>query len=375
MFALVLAACNGDDDADDVPVDTDDTAVVDDTADDADVADDADTDVADDTDAEVVIGGSDIDEPITFADYGWDSALVLNRVAQFILEEGYGYETDAVPGETIALWEAIMRGDVEISLEIWAEQQAGWAPALEEGTVVDHGTSFGESVQGWWVPTYVIEGDEERGIEPMAPDLRSVDDLPDYVELFQDPEQPDMGRFYNCIAGWECQRVNDAKFKYYGLDEHFTMFDPGSDAALSTSLVSAVERGDPWLGYYWGPTWIFGLVDLTMIEEPEYTEECWNEVMRAAEAEDTPDQACEYPAVAVHVASRADFIENAPDIHEFLDNFGMEMDDVSEMLLYMYEEDVDDHAVAAEWFLREREDLWTNWVPEEVAERVREALN
>ncbi|MEZ4570755.1 MAG: glycine betaine ABC transporter substrate-binding protein [Thermomicrobiales bacterium] len=44
---------------------------------------------------------------------------------------------------------------------------------------------------------------------------------------------------------------------------------------MATSLVSAYENGEPWLGYYWAPTWVFAVVDLTMIEEPEYTDECW----------------------------------------------------------------------------------------------------
>ena len=41
------------------------------------------------------------------------------------------------------------------------------------------------------MPTYVIEGDPERGIEPMAPDLKSVLDLPDYwaVPRSEDPSK------------------------------------------------------------------------------------------------------------------------------------------------------------------------------------------
>ena len=50
------------------------------------------------------------------------------------------------------------------------------------------------------------------------------------------------------------------------------------------------------------------------------------------------------------------------------------MDDVSEVLAFMLEDDADVDEGAL-WFLREREDLWTNWVSDEVAERVREAVN
>jgi glycine betaine/proline transport system substrate-binding protein len=366
---LVLAACadNGNGTADD-DVATDDTAV-------EDVTDDTTTDdEAVEDDDTVEIGGADLDGPITFGDYGWDSAIVLNRIAQYILEEGYGYETDSIFGETIPLFQGLLSGDLDVSMEIWAEQQPGWQPALDDGQLLDLGTSFGESVQGWWVPTYVIEGDEERGIEPVAPDLRHVNDLPEYKDLFTDPEDPSKGRFYECIAGWECERVNEIKFEVYGLDEHFNRFLPGSGAALATSLVSAYERGEPWVGYYWGPTWIFGQLDLTMLEEPPHTEECWDGIVEAMEGGPLPDEVCAYSAVAVHIAVTTEFAERAPDVVTFLENFRLTMEDVSEALAYMFEEDVEAED-AALWFLREREELWVDWVPEEVAERVQTSLS
>ncbi len=390
MFALVLAACETDDADDAVDVDdtddteevvTDDTddAVTDDTDDavtddDEAVTDDEEDDaVADDTD--VAIGESDWEGEITFADYGWDSAIVLNRIAQFILEEAYGYETGSVPGETIPLFQGMLSGDVQVSMEIWAAQLEGWDEAIEAGEVHSLGLSIDESVQGWWVPTYVIEGDEERDIEPMAPDLTHVDDLPDYWELFEDPEDDSKGRFMECIAGWECERVNEVKFHTYGLDEYYNRFLPGSGAALATSIVSAYESGDPWLGYYWGPTWIFGQVDLTMLEEPEYTDECWDNIFAAIEAGETSaDEACAYPAVEVFVGVTDDFYQAAPDVIALLEQMEFTMEEVSEILLAMQDEDLDPDG-GAEWFLRERTDKWHPWVPDEVIEDVEAALN
>lgn len=40
---------------------------------------------------------SDIDE-IVFADAGWDSIRVHNTIAQTIIENGYGYDTDVIAG-------------------------------------------------------------------------------------------------------------------------------------------------------------------------------------------------------------------------------------------------------------------------------------
>jgi glycine betaine/proline transport system substrate-binding protein len=319
--------------------------------------------------------GEDYDGAVIFADYGWDSAIVHNRIAGHILQHGYGYEIDSVPGETIPLFQGLVRGDVNVSMEIWVEQQEGWEPALEEGTLRDHGASFGESVQGWWVPTYMIEGDAERGIDPVAPDLRHVDDLPDHAHLFDDPEAPGMGRFYECIAGWECERVNEVKFMAYGLDETYNRFLPGSGPALAASLVAAYEQGEPWVGYYWAPTWIFGQLDLTMLEEPEYTDECWESITNEIGTDNiVGEQACAYPSVTVNIGTNSEFIDENPEVAEFLDNYETTMDITSEMLLYMQENEAEAEE-AAEHFLREYEDLWTTWVPEDVADRVRDSLS
>lgn len=311
-------------------------------------------------------GSSDLDGPIVFADFGWDSAYFHNRVAQFILEHGYGYETTSVPGETVPLTQGMIRGDVHVATEFWADQNPPFLEAVEEGTILDLGTNYGESVQGFYVPTYVIEGDPERGIEPMAPDLKSVEDLPKYKDLFQDPEDPSKGRFYDCIAGWECEQVNAAKFAAYGLDEHYNRFLPGSATALASSLVAAYEKGEPWFGYYWGPTWIFGLLDLTKIEEPPYSDECWEHILEGKEA-------CAYPDVQVRIGVNAEFAEKAPDVVEFLENYETTFDQTSAALLYMHDNEAEPEE-AAIWFLKEYEEQWTQWVPEDVAAKVRDAL-
>lgn len=391
IFALVLAACESDDGGDDSADvdDTDDTEEVAGDSDDATEESDATDEESGETEAEdesateeedgesgdeaAAVGESEWEGEITFADYGWDSALVLNRMAQYILEEGYGYETGSIPGETIPLFQGMLSGDIQVSMEIWADQLEGWDEALEEGTVQDLGLSIDETVQGWYVPTYVIEGDEERGIEPMAPDLQSIEDLPDYWELFEDPEDDSKGRFYDCIAGWECERVNEVKFEAYGLGEYYNRFLPGSGPALATSLVTAYEQGEPWLGYYWGPTWIFGQVELTQIEEPENTEECWDNIYTAIEEGGTVEEACAYPAVPVHTAVTTDFYEAAPDVMEFLENVDFTMEEISEILAAMNDQELDAEG-GAEWFLREKTDKWHEWVPQQVADDVDAAL-
>ncbi|MBO8128360.1 MAG: ABC transporter substrate-binding protein [Peptococcaceae bacterium] len=308
--------------------------------------------------------GQKAKEPIVFAGLNWASAQFNNEVARYIIEHGYGYETDAVPGETIPLFAGLAKGDVDVNMECWVEnQQEAYDKYAGTGDVIDLGTNFDDNVQGIFVPTYVIEGDPERGIEPMAPDLRTIDDLPKYWKLFKDPEDPTKGRFYGGVPGWEADKILTKKMSTYGLDETYNLFRPGSGAALDSSLVSAYEKGEPWVGYYWAPTWIFGKLDLTQIEEPDYSEELWNN-----------GYGCDFPSVHVNICVHKEFPEKYPEITEFLKKYGISSDIISEALAYMRDNNVKEKD-AALWFLREKEDIWTQWVPEDVAQKVKDSLN
>ncbi|MEZ4523184.1 MAG: ABC transporter substrate-binding protein [Thermomicrobiales bacterium] len=365
-LSIALVAC-GDDDDDDTG-DTGSEATATETTDSGDTGDTGDE--GEDGDS----GDVAYDGTITFGDYGWDSAIVHNRVAQYVIEHGWGIETDSVAGETITLFQGLVNRDIDVSMEIWVDQQPQFEPEVEAGTIIDYGPNYPNSIQGWWVPTYMIEGDEERGIEPMTPDLQSVDDLPEYTDVFEDPEDPDKGRFYDCIAGWECQRVNESKFEFYGLNDSYNRFQPGSGAALATSLVSAYENGEPWLGYYWAPTWVFAVVDLTMIEEPEYTDECW-EAIQDEEGNPTGEAGCAYPSVAVNKSANAEFADEAPEeLLNFIDSYTTTMEQNNEFLLYMNDNDIQEHELAAIWFLKNNPE-WKDWVPADIAEKVQADLD
>jgi len=302
-------------------------------------------------------------QTIVFGDLSWDSAQVNNRIAAFIAAHGYGYDVEYVPGDTIILLQGLRSGDVDVNMEIWVEnQQDAYDAAIDAGDVLDLGNNFGDNWQGWLVPRYMVEGDAARGIEATAPDLRSVADLANYWELFKDPENPDKGRFINSIPGWECTDINSQKLVAYGLDQYYTDFVVGSDAALSGSMAAAYEKGEAWLGYYWAPTWVLGKFDMYALEEPVFDEDVWNTT-----------KACAYPSNNVNVAVNAAFAADNPELVTFLDNFSTKTEQHNAVLAYMQDNGATTEE-AAMFFLREYEDLWTSWVPADIAAAVKAAL-
>lgn len=303
------------------------------------------------------------EDALVFADAGWDSMQIHNAIAGFIIEHGYGYETTEMSGSTPITFTALREGSIHIYMETWQVSfQDAYDEAVGKGDILILSTNFVDTPQGLYVPTFVIEGDPERGIEPMAPDLRRVDQLHEYWELFEDPEDPGKGRILGSPPGWEIDLIIRGKIEGYELDEYYNYFSPGSDTALATALLTAHEQGEPIIGYYWEPTWLMGLYDFTLLEEDEHDPELF-----------AKNNTTLVPSRPVTVAVHKEVPEIAPDVVEFLKNYETSTEITNEALSYMQLNNADAYETAL-WFLTEYENLWTRWVPAEIAEKVKNVL-
>src|SRR5699024_177397 len=137
---------------------------------------------------------------------------------------------------------------------------------------------------------------------------------------------------------------------------------PGSDSAIVASLVDAYNKGKGWVGYYWSPTAITAKYDLVLLEEEPYDQAQWDE-----------DKSTEFPPNDVVVAVRKGLPEGAEEVVDFLSNYETSNDLTEAALDYMEENDADNEE-AAIWWMKEYEDIWTEWVPEDIAEKVKEAI-
>ncbi|MCT4620735.1 MAG: ABC transporter substrate-binding protein [Marinisporobacter sp.] len=299
---------------------------------------------------------------LILGDAGWDSFTFHNEIARFIIENGYGYETEVTTGSTPVTYTGLKNGDIDIFMEMWTSNLPTYDEDIESGQIIELSLNYGDNAQGVYVPTYVIKGDPQRGIEPMAPDLKTVKDLEKYWEIFKDEEDPTKGRIYGAIPGWEVDKILNTKIMTYELDRTFNYFSPGSDAALASSIAGAYEKGEPWVGYYWEPTWVIGQYDMTLLLDEPYSEELWND-----------GYACEFAPVPVTVVVNKEMNNKAPDVVAFLKEYKTSSKLTSDALAYMQKNEVEP-SEAAKWFLKEHEKLWTKWVAEEVAEKVKAAL-
>ena len=298
-------------------------------------------------------------ETIIFGDLNWSSALLQNRIAQYIVEHGYGYPTDVKFGATLPLFQGLKRGDTHVTMEIWLpNQDEAWEEARVEGAVLSVGKSLGSDWQSAFViPAYLQEE---------YPDLDSVEDLKEqqYKDLFKTAETGDKARLVSCIIGWACEEVNEAQVTGYGLDDHVEIINPGDGAALNADLYGAYERQEPWLGYQWGTNDPALVLDLVRLEEPAYSDQCW-----------FTTKACAYEDATILIAVNPDLPGNAPDVVEMLRNWDFNIGIYKEVVRWQGENPDADAQTTALWWLNSNQDIWGGWVTADAKAGVQAALD
>ncbi|HZJ76883.1 MAG TPA: ABC transporter substrate-binding protein [Oscillospiraceae bacterium] len=299
---------------------------------------------------------------IAFADAGWESNKFHNAVAGLIVKEVYGYDWREVPGTTPVTHEGMLKNEIDVHMEIWTDNILTYMEDLKENKLKELGVNFDDNHQGFYVPRYVIEGDQDRGIEALVPDLKYVWDLKKYDDIFPDDEDPSMGRVYGAIPGWMVDEIMYNKYLHYGLDENFIYFRPGSDAALSAAITNAYEKGEPIVAYYWEPTWLIGKYDFVLLEDEPFDENTYLEGKT------------ELSTVKVAIGVSNGFAESAPkELLEFLSKYKTSSALTSKALAYIQDTGAT-YEEAAEWFLKTNDHLIDEWLTPDEAQIIKDFL-
>ena len=297
---------------------------------------------------------------ITFGDLNWSSVMLQNRIAQYIAEKGYGYSTSVESGTARPLFQALRAGNIDVLMEVWLpNQEEDWEEALAEGAVSSPGRSLGTD----WQSAFVIP----KYLQEQYPDLDSVEDLKEeqYRSLFATDETDGKARLVSCVIGWQCEGVNAKQIEGYGLSEHVHIVNPASGYALFADLTEAYENEEPWLGYQWGTSESALQFDLVRLEEPAYSDECWETTM-----------ACAYEDNTILIAVNAGLSESAVDFVDVLTAWDFNVEEVYKPVVRWQGENPDTNTEdAAMWWLRENNDAWSQWVTADASAAIQEALD
>jgi glycine betaine/proline transport system substrate-binding protein len=305
---------------------------------------------------------------IKIADMGWTSNVPIINIMKLILTDELGYDVEFAA----TLWPAPTflalakdSPDVDIYAECWLPNQQ----SLVDEYVTDKGqaevvsTSYGGAPQGWAVPRYVIEGDPERGIEPMAPNLRSVAQLNDYINLF-DRNQDGRGDLVGGPSGWLCTEISNWQLESWGLNYDQMV----QEEWVAWSLLTAAHlEGEPILLYCYEPAWPSLQFDLVWLETPPHGDEAWADyyVWKDWKAGKTvswrPGSACGYPPADVVVVVTDEFSNQYPDAYRFLRNWSIPKEDLTVLCAQIELERLPVGYVAAK-YIKEHPELVNQWL-------------
>ena len=316
----------------------------------------------------VLAGACGGDRPVIRA-HTWESGAILlnNAIFEFIVEEGYGYPVEIVVETTPVLQESLPEGEVDLNLEGWQQNIPEWYDKhINNGDIVNLGMIYEGGPQYYLIPRWVAE---EYGIE-------TVFDMKDHWELFQDPQDPSKGVFYNCLIGTQCREINTVKLEAYGLVKYFNLISPASEVALTAALARPQESRKPVFGFAYAPSVLFGAHDWYVLEEPPYSAACWAAVT-AATGDDglrPIDEACAYEVVPIETLAHKGLLDKAPDVVEMLRKMVVGLEPLSESLAWADQNGVDDWNTVALRYLRTYEARWKSWVTPRAFEKIKLAL-
>jgi glycine betaine/proline transport system substrate-binding protein len=296
---------------------------------------------------------------VSIAQMNWAAAEVTTNIAKFLLEQGYGCDVSLVNSDTIpAITSVAENGEPDVVTNLWLNSAGDAYKKLEENGTMERLTSVLEpgGVEGWWIPTALAEE------HPELTTIEGVMANPDLVG----------GQFNNCPDGWGCRVVSDNLVAALDLESSgIEVFNHGSGETLATSMASAVTDGEPWFGYYWGPTVPMGKYDMTRVSLGEYDEAAFT----ALQNPDTSDpQVSEFPAAPILTSVTTDFAESHPQVTEFFGNMSFETDTMSGLLAWQDENNASAEETAVH-FISSSPDVWSAWLNDSARDSLSQLLS
>lgn len=283
---------------------------------------------------------------IKLAENSWTGSSVNVYVAKILLEKELGYPVEIVTIDENAQWAALSTGDLSASLEVWpsghAENVATYI--TEQKQIEDLGPLGVVGRIGWFVPKYVI--DEH-------PELATWEGFtkPELASLFKTAETGDKGQFLAGDPAWV--QYDEDIINNLGLN--LQVVRVGSEIAVLAAVDSAYSRKEPILFYFWTPHSVHASYELTMVELPPYSEECYAKASSGGVD-------CAYPEDVLFKIAWAGLKDAAPDAYQLLKKMNYTNDHQISMIAAVDTDGKTPEQAAQAW-IDANEAVWKAWLP------------
>jgi len=261
--------------------------------------------------------GSNGDEELVFGLINWPENIAVNHVWKVLLEEE-GYEVDVRQLEMGTIMEALSTGDLDVGIEVWLPVQDINYYEQYKDTVDFNDTPWFENGRvGLVVPDYME-------------DINSVEDLNAHKDLFD-------GEIIGFEPGAGTMEVTEQIIEDYDLDFELV---PSSEPAMLGALREAIKEEEPIVVPLWQPHGIFSDLDLKFLDDPQKT---YGDIEE------------------IYLATRGDFKDDYPEVHEWLSDWSIDDDETMGELINFVNESEDPLEGAKEW-VEENRDLTDEWM-------------
>lgn len=304
---------------------------------------------------------------VSIAEMRWGSAGIAASFDKFILENGYGCSVTIVDGDTLPTFASMNgSGTPDIASEFWTKAVVPQLnAAISDGRLVKGAEILSDgAVEGWYIPKFIADAN---------PDIRSVQDALRHPELFPDTNNPSRAAIYNCPEAWACKISTANLFKALNAAKQgFALVNTKDPRDFDDSIARAFDNKVGWLGYYWSPTAVIGKYDMKQLGfRVPHDQAEWDACTSV------PD--CANPKVNAYPVSQAftlvtrAFADRAGPVMHYLQSRSWDNETISQVLAWQ-DENGEDNENAALYFLQNYQELWSRWMPADIAEKVKASL-
>lgn len=266
-------------------------------------------------------------DEVRFVYVPWTCVTVKTEVAEFILNN-LGYDASSMMLSVPIAYQALATNEADIFLGNWMPTMKSIAgPQFESGKVKQLNPVMENCKYTLAVPTYVYEG----GLQHFEDIARFADRL-DY-KIYGIEEGNDGNEVIEMM-------INENMFNLGDFD-----IIPSSETGM-LSQVQSYARNKQWIVFLgWSPHWMNKVIDMQYLKGSD--ENTFGENDGTA---------------TVYINTRAGFIEEQPNVGQFLNNFLVPIEMINEAMTMLHEDNTMEHLDAGLAWLRKNPDVYRGWL-------------
>ncbi len=261
-------------------------------------------------------GTSDKKETVKLGYVNWAEGIAMTHLAQAILQEKMGYKVETTMADVAPVFTSVAAGETDAFMDVWMPTTHKTYMEKYGDDVVELSTVYKGAQIGLVVPKYVK--------------IDSIEELKKNKDMFN-------GQIVGIDAGAGLMTATEKALEDYNLDYKLLT---GSGPGMTAALDKAIKAKEPIVVTGWTPHWMFARYDLKFLDDPKG-------VFGTAEE--------------IRTITRKDLAKDMPEVNEFLKNFNMTDEELSDLMGVV--EDGKSPLEAATKWMNENKDVVNKWIP------------